>query len=271
MALKLEYQKDYIIEQYNNKRSIKSIAEELDEYHQAVTSVIKKYIPSYTGTLNPGNLDYFKSIDSDKKAYFVGFIAADGAIVQSTQHKSVKSLTITLNKKDKYLLEELRLDIGCDHEVKDLKTKDQVRFVLSKKEHIQNLESLGITTNKSLTMPSLLKNIPEKYHKSFLRGYFDGDGSIFYVTVGINNKYTVSIRGTKDFLEDYVKVFDIDSYYMSTKDSIPNLSISSKANVLKLFSMYKQSEFHLKRKYELFEKFIKEKCQDKTISSPSIS
>lgn len=40
-------------------------------------------------------------------------------------------------------------------------------------------------------------------------------------------------------------------------------------NILLMYSMYDNSELHLNRKYEKFISFIEEKCQDKTISSPS--
>ena len=45
------------------------------------------------------NTQYFKKINSYNKAYLLGFIAADGAIVQNKGY-STKTLTITIHAKD---------------------------------------------------------------------------------------------------------------------------------------------------------------------------
>lgn len=224
MELKLEKHKDYILSEIDKGRSIKSLAEELNAYHQNVSNLIKKYRPDSKFTLNPGNLEYFRNINTDKKAYFVGFIAADGALVKT---KTSTSLTITIHSKDRIILDSLKEDIGCDHEVKKLTKKDHVRFVISRKEHIKALNDLGIESNKSLTMPSIIHNIPKEFRKAFLRGYFDGDGSIFKTVTASRPKgrYYVSIRGTEDFLNDYIKVFGITSYSFDRSANISGLSI----------------------------------------------
>lgn len=226
MKLKVEEHKDYILSEIGKGRSIKSLAEELNVYQQNVSNLIKKHRPDKKFRLNPGNLDYFKIIDTDKKAYFVGFIAADGAIVKTN---TSYSLTITIHSKDRYILDELKKDIGCEHQVRNLKAHDHVRFVISRKELILHLRNLGIEPNKSLTMPSLLQNIPKEYHKAFLRGYFDGDGSIYKTIIPSRPKgrYYISIRGTEDFLKDYVKVFNLTSFCMNHSANIPALIIRS--------------------------------------------
>ena len=269
MKLKLEHKKEYILSEIDKGVSIQSISKILNENSQPVRNIIKKYRPDLTFTLNSGNLDYFKIIDTDKKAYFIGFIAADGAIVKSTNSNS-HTMTITIHSKDRIILDKLKEDIGCENQVRILNTHNHVRFTLSKKEFINDLMKLGIKPNKSLTITSLLSNIPQKFHKSFLRGYFDGDGSIFKtVTEGRpKGRYYISIRGTTEFLKDYITVFELSSYSLNTtSENISSLSIGSKENILKIFSMYESSEIHLNRKYEKFLSFIEEKCQDKTISS----
>lgn len=224
MKLKLEKHKDYILSEIDKGKSIKAISEILNENSQTVSNLIKRYRPNKKFTLNPGNLNYFKTIDTDKKAYFVGFIAADGSIVKTNNSYT---LTITIHSKDRIILDALREDIGCEHQVKKLKVHDHVRFTISRKEFIQDLNNLGILPNKSLTMPSIINNIPKEFHKAFLRGYFDGDGSIFKTVTASRPKgrYYISIRGTEDFLNDYIKVFGITSYSFNHSANISGLSI----------------------------------------------
>ena len=95
-------------------------------------------------------------------------------------------------------------------------------------------------------------------------GYFDGDGSIYKTST---NKYYIQIRGTKNLLEDYNKFLKLD-YEIKKYDSTYNLTIGSKSNIIKFISLYKNNNIFLNRKKEKFNSFLKEKCQDKTISSP---
>jgi len=53
------------------------------------------------------NVNYFNKIDSYNKAYLLGFIAADGAIVQNKGFNT-KTLTITIHAKDIAILELLK-------------------------------------------------------------------------------------------------------------------------------------------------------------------
>ena len=59
---------------------------------------------------NQGNTRYFQKIDSNLKAYFLGFIAADGYIQYFA--KNCIGLSITLNIKDKIILDKLKSEIG---------------------------------------------------------------------------------------------------------------------------------------------------------------
>ena len=68
----------------------------------------------YSFKISQGNVKYFQNIDTHQKAYFLGFIAADGAIVNNT-------LTITIHKKDIELLEKLKSEIGNLHNIQSIK------------------------------------------------------------------------------------------------------------------------------------------------------
>lgn len=263
--LKLEQHKDYILNCINQNQTMAQIARSLNENPLAVKRIINKYLPDKKFRYNLGNIFYFNIIDSDDKAYFLGFIAADGSLVKSTQSNSI-ALTITLNKKDKVILETLRSYIGCETPVKDLSTKDQVRFVIQNKQFTDDLQSYGIEPKKSLNMKSIIQNIPKPYRKAFLRGYFDGDGSIMKDS---KNRYYIQIRGTLEFLQAYIDEFELNSYSLKQYpyEKIGRLSTGSKNSVFKFFSMYDNSKVHLKRKHEIFLNFMEKHYQDQTISS----
>ena len=262
--LKLENKKDIILELLDSGLNTAQIAKHLDEYQQAVRNVIKKYRPEKSFILNQGIAStYFSKIDTNEKAYFLGFIAADGALVKSSTG-STYELTITIHSKDKYILEEFRSQLNCEHTVKDLNRNNLVRFSISNKSLTNDLINLGIVPNKSLILDSFQNKIPNEFFNSFLLGYFDGDGSIYKTST---NKYYIQIRGTKNLLEDYNKFLKLD-YEIKKYDSTYNLTIGSKSNIIKFISLYENNNIFLNRKKEKFNSFLKEKCQDKTISSP---
>lgn len=240
--------------------------------------------------LNPdkGNVHYFDVINSYAKSYIVGFIAADGALVKT---KSSTTLTITIKYEDKAVLEFIKSEIGNEHKLQEIvrpssfdhsKNIHHIRYTISDRHITQALNKLGITTNKSLSMGDIIKNIPYEYRDAFIIGYFDGDGSVtirdeeYPNNRGILCKdYSlyVQIRGTTDFLFGICRHLKIDTTHIHQNDSIPHLSFASKKDTYRLFQCYKNLPFYYERKYNKFLQRINHPSYDKykqvqTISSP---
>ena len=237
---------------------------------------------------NQGNIHYFDNIDSYAKAYIIGFIAADGALVKT---KTSTSLTITIKYEDKAVLEFIKSEIGNGHKLQEIikpspfnktKTLHHIRYCISNKYITNALNKLGITSNKSLTMGNIITNIPEEFRDAFIIGYFDGDGSVtirdgeYPNDRGILCKdYSIyiQIRGTKDFLSGICDHLNIDKNHIRQFDSIPQLAFASKKDTYRFFQCYKNLPFYYKRKHDKFLKRINHPSYDKykqvqTISSP---
>ena len=328
--LKLENQKDYIINAINNDITLTQIAKELNSSITAVSAIITKYLPNktfpfnrikfykrekevyekwleldknvdktakhyncnptsirsallaiepnLTFSLDKGNVHYFNKIDSANKAYILGFIAADGSLVFRKYKGTITgnpTLTITLNKKDIDVLYFIKNEFGCEHSIKDLNNRDQVRFTITDKYLSQDLISLGVTPRKTFTLQDISKNIPKKFRKAFLLGYFDGDGCICkYIDKrpkkNENIRWNFSVRGTKELLQGYLDEFNWD-LPLRKYDSTYQISTSRQQILLDFMSCYDEENspsFFLKRKYDRFLQFKEDKIQDKTISSP---
>ena len=80
---------------------------------------ISSFLRTHGIKLHPdkGNVHYFDSIDTYAKAYIVGFIAADGALVKT---KTTTTLTITVKYEDKAVLEFIKSEIGNEHKLQDI-------------------------------------------------------------------------------------------------------------------------------------------------------
>lgn len=64
------------------------------------------------------NKSYFASIDSEEKAYWLGFLMADGCVYKGSSKNSYR-LQINLSFNDRDCLEKLNESIESDYDIKD--------------------------------------------------------------------------------------------------------------------------------------------------------
>jgi hypothetical protein len=239
-------------------------------YHQPIFNVLKK-IPDYIPYRNGRNSSrkyhfnerYFDIIDSEEKAYFLGFICADGSL--DLKHKRLR---IALQKQDHEILEKIISSIGSNREV--IYYTKQSNFSYGRREFqmcyvdfcseimINSLANKGLNNRKSDTLNSgILTFVPDNLIRHFLRGYFDGDGNIMFGRKYLSGiKYNINICGNLEFLENtFGKYFPTSNKYY--KDKISKqcwvYKISSKERVvLFLKYLYDNSSFYLQRKYNIY-------------------
>ena len=144
------------------------------------------------------NKDYFQKIDTEDKAYFLGFIVADGCI-------SEKSNSVQIIQKETYILEEFKKYIEFNGPV----YKDEYRGIscitVNSSKTKKDLENLGITPNK--TMIVKYPNISEHLQNHFIRGVFDGDGCISLRTDKRDNSQRDQVNicsGSYDFIKEFI-------------------------------------------------------------------
>lgn len=209
MPLKLEHRKEEILEMYQSGMTTYRISKEIGEYEQAVINVLRSVIHIPKKVPLKINEKYFENIDSVDKAYFFGLIAADGAIVYNM--KQHPSMTISLTQEDGYILEKLKEATNAEVTIKEYKqsyqkrdgfVSTQKRFVTTNRNFVSHLLDHNMTPLKSHTLGNLLLEVEDDFKVDFIRGYFDGDGSIYQtVTSGKQIRHYCGFRGTKELLE----------------------------------------------------------------------
>ena len=124
------------------------------------------------------NKKFFNNIDTEEKAYWAGFIAADGNV-----RKDFLKMRIELNIQDHAHLEKFRKNIEGNNPIKEsIRPKNHSCYIdINCKELCIALNDLGITPKKSLTLKFNYDLLPNIYLKDFLRGLWDGDGSFSYL------------------------------------------------------------------------------------------
>jgi len=125
--------------------------------------------------------DFFERIDSPEKAYWLGFIAADGGL-RSPKHGGGRRLTLNLSAKDRSHLILLNSTLGSSGPLRRWKSRGPnggYRLTISSAKMCRDLESHGITPRKTFSLGPPT-GIPSRLNLHFIRGYFDGDGSVYF-------------------------------------------------------------------------------------------
>jgi len=121
------------------------------------------------------NENFFAYIDTPRKAYWLGLIAADGWIVR--EHAKPTGFGLALKEMDSYLLRLLAEDIGCPELFrKERETTNLWQIKLTAEKTALDLIKAGIPPKKSLIVEA--PNLPRRLFLPWLRGYFDGNGSV---------------------------------------------------------------------------------------------
>ena len=195
----------YIINKYLNENyTLKQLGTEFNCSYPTIRNLLNKHKIKSRGNKQgyPRDEFYFNKIDTEEKAYWLGFLYADGC-VHSNNYE------ISVNITDKEHIEKFKAAIKAfNHNITEIQdkrfqnAKTLYQFSIRDKQLHQDLIKWGCIPQKSLLI-NKIPNIPRDYVSHFLRGYFDGDGSLHYLR-GTNN-YRISFVGTKDFLNDIQK------------------------------------------------------------------
>lgn len=220
-----------VVSLYKGGTSIRKIAELYPVGRTSIGYTLKRHNVETKSTGNPYkiskytlNRKYFTSIDSEDKAYWLGFISADG-------HVSDDGVTIGLHKKDEAHLEKFLKDIGSNSSIKHQKNASIVSIY--SKDLVKDLRGLGFFRNKSETQT--FPKIDSKWYPSFLRGLFDGDGTL--------SKDSISFCGTESTIKDI-------KFILESKFNLKDSPIRKVGNTLNIISWCKNRISILNYLYE---------------------
>lgn len=217
------------------------------------------------------NDDYFTNIDSEDKAYWLGFLSADGWINQRTGQDR---LILDLSSKDKLHLNVFKNCIGFTGPIKDFKIKsgkwigyDHCQVGITSQKLVDNLNNYGCTPRKSLSLkfPKLREDLVHHY----IRGYFDGDGSVFISKEKHWRNGTISsvihyrFSGTESFLTEIDKQINLNGRLSVIKGSKAfELAYKRNKKLISFYNyLYKDATIFLKRKKDIFDLHIKKEVQ----------
>ena len=222
------------------------------------------------------NKDYFNKIDTEEKAYWLGFLYADGCINRYYKNEKLKamSLELTLCEKDKKHLEKFAKCLETNVPIRIKKTKlnnkiySSYKIVISCTKLCYDLINLGCIPNKTydIKFPTY-EIVPKNFMRDFIRGFFDGDGCISTTTMEGKPHIVTTFTGMSDMLKsisDFLigeKVIRVNTkiYKDKRREKTYNIHIhGTDSNKDFLDYLYKNSTIYLDRKYDNYINFYKD-------------
>lgn len=226
------------------------------------------------------NESYFDVIDTEAKAYFLGLLYADGCNVEK-----YKTIRIKLQEEDREILEKFNKELEYQKPLIFQKRQKphwkNMWLLYFRSERISNrLAELGCFQAKSLTLKfPTEEQVPKNLIRHFIRGYFDGDGTVGFHKGKKRYNFTPKIISTESFCYDLQKIlteFNIygfcckDKRYSKTTTS--SYCLGGRIKALYFFEwIYKDCDFYLDRKYKKYleaKNYYAEK-DNATVANPS--
>lgn len=192
------------------------------------------------------NDSYFEIIDTPTKAYWIGFILADGCI---REHHGGYRLEIELQTCDYNHLEKFLLHISSTHPIRQIRPNSFVVAITNAK-LCKDLIKLGITPRKTFTAQPI--EISSQLKRDYYRGLIDGDGCIHF-----DKSWALSLAGTKEIVTDFSKWLGCKGKYVYPAPGCYTFHKRSKSVVDILHKLYGNATIYLDRKYELYTEAMK--------------
>ncbi len=176
-------------------------------------------------------------------AYVLGFWFADGYM------RKEKSYRMVVVSNDAQILEAIRDAMGSTNPIVKSKRDRSSSIVFHSKKIYEGLIRFGGMRRKSrfIRFPA----VPRECIRDFIRGYFDGDGSVFFVSYvrTKDKRRTLELRtnftsGSRKFLEDLMAVLHRELNF-----SIKEIGIYNDGTSLKLGYGMKDSDALLRYMY----------------------
>lgn len=247
--------KDLIIHLYNDGYNQREIAELVECGQSSIHTLLKKEgIQIRNNTIYSVDESYFSNLDTQEKAYILGWMYADGNVTPEGKFR------IQIQSGDDYILHWIKEQVKYTGPLYNIlppkkfpHRKNQTCLSINRKVMTTDLIKLGCVLNKSLVLTFPTNDmVPHGLMPHFIRGFFDGDGCI--------SNGAASITSTDSFARD------LDKYlikFVGIEGGKPQYRYEDKNTVSHRFRredtvkflnwIYDGSKIHLSRKHNLYQ------------------
>lgn len=210
---------------------------------------------------------FFDKIDTEEKAYILGILYADGY-----NSESRGNVSISLTQNDREILEKINNCLESNRPIRTqivksslYNTQPYCELTFYNKHFSERLAIIGCPQKKShiLKFPSF-SIVPEYLIHHFIRGYFDGDGSVSFINKNKNSNIKIavaSITSTEDFclwIKGYCEeILKINTYlscrFPQRNNNTKTLQFGGIRQVKEFLDfIYKDATIYLERKFNKY-------------------
>ena len=240
----LDIEKDVVKDFQENNLYCEDLARKYEVDVHTIYRILDKYnIKRQTGYHTNCDTSYFEQIDNPHKAYLLGFITADGTVIDNI-------LSIEVHDDDIEVLKYAQQQINPQATITKCKGRSTSKISFGAKKIGEDLAKYGVVQNKSKIIKNVPLNfIPHEYLKYYFRGLIDGDGCV------LENGRLSIYSGSKEYIEDVQRILIKELNLSQTSiyhGTTYFCSWSSKEDRKKLFYyLYEglNNCFYYKRKY----------------------
>ena len=204
-------------------------------------------------------------------AYILGLIFTDGNIFynKSVQNTNYVQGTLSFGQKDLELVTKFSNLIGYDEKIQFRKERfdsniarsDLYVIIINSNDLMHQLEQLNITVSKSMEMKFPI--IPKEYLRHFIRGCWDGDGTVYMENNRIRASY---VSGSLSFIESLMgNLEDLGlskrKLYEHNHSKSYYFRYVSDDDCLKLYNLFYSNvspEQFYSKKYQIFKDYFNE-------------
>lgn len=203
--------------------------------------------------------NFFDSIDNEEKAYWLGFIMADG-YTKLDKNNNPAQTTIEISKKDINLLDAFKKSIKSNYIIRERsrttitgKISEICSITISSHHLTKQLVSYGVVPNKTYIgfINEEIFGDNEELIFHYLRGYSDGDGTINKNKGNYVFKLVIRSKSILNTITNWIKKYCNIDPKITIWENTYRLSIQNKKDYfIFLEKLYKNANIYLDRKYQ---------------------
>ena len=201
------------------------------------------------------NEHYFDVIDNERKAYYLGFLMADGCL-----RKDCGNLSVDIQERDRKVLDSLKKDLNYNGPITVIEHKN--------KQNIAYLSINSITLCRGLIYHGIIPRktgkeclpdtVPQNLIRHFIRGFIDGDGyidSTKYLKIQIVSTSLNVLYSIKYYLEEslsQIRQYDVKEVTPKRKVKMYHYDTFGDSSMAILEHIYEDATIYLDRKHEAY-------------------
>lgn len=258
--------KQKIIVDYKNNISLR----ELEKKYNVTRNTISVYLEKIGIKKIKGNHyrkyfhneDFFEVIDTEEKAYWLGFMFADGYILDNSKYYGQDAFGMSLAEDSLDSLEKFKKSIQATNpitwEIKEGNEQSIGRLLMRSQKTVEDLIDKGCVKQKSLILQPP-KNVPNNLIKHFIRGFFDGDGSLIkYEKTKNSIVYNINITSTYEMVKWICQILGMGQIFPEKRrQQTWYFVVGGNQQVIQIYHyLYDEATIWMDRKYKRFQELL---------------